>query len=39
MFLLRKDGQASAQDDQGSDRVTVPGGVLEPWGCGTEGDD
>ena len=24
MFLLRKDGQASAQDDQGSDRVTVP---------------
>ena len=26
-----------AQGAQGGGRVTVPGGVHEPWRCGTEG--
>jgi len=32
-FLLRKSGAAVAQ---GGGAVTVPGGVPEPCGCGTE---
>ncbi len=36
-FLLRKSGAAVAQAAQGGGGVTVPGGVPEPCGCGTEG--
>ena len=36
-FLLRKSGAAVAQAAQGRGGVTVPGGVPEPCGCGTEG--
>ena len=32
-FLERELAQAA----QGGGEVTVPGGVHEPWGCGTEG--
>jgi len=35
-FLIRKGGWAVAQAAQGSGGVTVPGGVQEPCGCGTE---
>ena len=35
-FLLRKSGAAVAQAAQGGGAVTVPGGVSEPCGCGTE---
>ena len=35
-FLLRKSGAAVAQAAQGGGAVTVPGGVPEPCGCGTE---
>ena len=34
--LLRKSGAAVAQTAQGGGGVTVPGGVPEPCGCGTE---
>ncbi len=30
-------GAAVAQAAQGGGGVTVPGGVQEPWRCGTEG--
>ena len=36
-FHLRKSGSALAQAAQGGGRVTIPGGVPEPWRCGTEG--
>jgi len=37
-FLLRKkSAQALAQTAHGGGAVTVPGGVQEPWRCGTEG--
>lgn len=36
-FLLQQSGWALAQGGQGGDGVTDPGGVLEPWTCGTEG--
>ena len=36
-LLLRKSGEAVAQAAQGGGGVTVPGGVPEPCGCGTEG--
>ena len=36
-FLLRKSDNALAQAAQGSGGVTIPGGVQETWGCGTEG--
>ena len=32
-----KSGEAVAQAAQGGGGVTVPGGVPEPCGCGTEG--
>ena len=35
-FPLRKSGAAVAQAAQGGGGVTVPGGVPEPCGCGTE---
>ena len=35
-FLLRKSSEAVAQAAQGGGGVTVPGGVPEPCGCGTE---
>jgi len=35
-FLLRKSGAAVAQAAQGGGAVTIPGGVPEPCGCGTE---
>ena len=37
MPLLRKSGEALAQAAQGGGGVTIPEGVPEPWGCGTEG--
>ena len=37
IFLLRKGGAAVAQAAQGGGEVTIPGGVPEPCGCGTEG--
>ena len=36
-FLLSKSGEAVAQAAQGGGAVTVPGGVEESCGCGTEG--
>jgi len=36
-FLLRKSGDALEQAAQGGGGVTVPGGVQEPCGCGSEG--
>jgi len=36
-FILRKSSAAVAQAAQGGGAVTVPGGVPEPCGCGTEG--
>jgi len=36
-FLLSKSSEAVAQAAQGGGAVTVPGGVEEPCGCGTEG--
>jgi len=36
-FLLRKSGAAVSQAAQGGGGVTVPGGVPELCGCGTEG--
>ena len=36
-FLLRESSEAVAQAAQGGGAVTVPGGVEEPCGCGTEG--
>ena len=36
-FLLIKSGEAVAQAAQGDGGVTVPGGVQELCGCGTEG--
>ena len=36
-FLLRKNGEAVAQAAQGGGAATIPGGVEEPCGCGTEG--
>ena len=38
-FLLRKSDEAVTQAAQGSGGVTVPGGVQETCGCGTEGHD
>ena len=35
-IILRKSGAAVAQAAQGGGAVTVPGGVPEPCGCGTE---
>ena len=35
-FILRKSGAAVAQAAQGGGGLTVPGGVPEPCGCGTE---
>ena len=35
--ILRKKDEALAQAAQGGGGVTVPGGVQEPWRCGTEG--
>jgi len=35
--ILRKRSAAVAQAAQGGGGVTVPGGVPEPCGCGTEG--
>jgi len=35
-FLLRKSSEAVAQAAQGGGEVTVPGGVQEPSGYGTE---
>ena len=34
---LRKSSNALAQAAQGGGGVTIPGGVPEPWRCGTEG--
>ena len=34
--ILRKSGAAVAQAAQGGGAVTIPGGVPEPCGCGTE---
>ena len=36
-FLLRKSGNALAQAAQGGVGVIIPGGVQEPWRCGTWG--
>jgi len=36
-FLLRKSGEAVAQAVHKGCGVTVPEGVIEPCGCGTEG--
>jgi len=36
IFFLRKSGEAVAQAAQAGGGVTVPGGVQEPHGCGTE---
>ena len=36
-FILRKNSEALAQAAQGSQGVTIPGGVQEAWRCGTEG--
>ena len=36
IFLPPKSSQAVAQLPR-SGGVTIPGGVPEPWGCGTEG--
>ena len=36
-FLLSKSSAAVAQAAQGGGAVTVPGGVQERCGCGTEG--
>ena len=36
-FLLSKGSEAAAQAAQGGGRVTIPGGVQKPCGCGTEG--
>ena len=36
-FLLRKSGEALVPLCKWSGGVTIPGGVPEPWGCGTEG--
>ena len=35
--ILSRSGEAVAQVAQGGGGVTVPGGVQEPCGCGTEG--
>jgi len=35
-FLLRESSEAVAQAAQGGGGVTVPGGVQELCGCGTE---
>ena len=35
-FLLRKSGEVLEQTVQRGGGVTVPGGVQEPWMCGTE---
>ena len=35
--VLQKSGAAVARAAQGGGGVTVPGGVQEPCGCGTEG--
>jgi len=37
-FLLRKGSDALAQGAQWSGGVPIPGGVQEPWRCGTFGD-
>jgi len=36
-FLLGRSGEAVAQAAHKGGGVTVPGGVQEPCGCGTEG--
>ena len=36
-FLLRKSGDAPGVMPRGGSGVTIPGGVGEPCGCGTEG--
>jgi len=36
-LLLRKSSEAVAQAAQGGGGGTIPGGVQEPWRCGTEG--
>jgi len=35
--ILRKTGEALAQTAQGGGGFTIPGGVQEQCGCGTEG--
>ena len=35
--ILRESSEAVAQAAQGGGAVTIPGGVQEPCGCGTEG--
>ena len=34
---MRKSGDALAQTVQKDGGVTIPGGVQQPWRCGTEG--